>query len=349
MARLSNRSAHGRALKMNDRDQHRPASFVCVGLNPAIDKRLRLDRLQPGCVNRASQAIATPGGKAAHVAMVLRALGADPVWLGFAGGSNGTALLEGLYSLSIRTRSVSTAASTRVNLEILENEGEVTEILEPGFPVTVSETEELRRQYESLLKASEGKATVILSGSLPQGLPQDFYATLVKTGRQYGCRFFLDTSGMPLRLGLKGRPDFVKPNQEEAESLTGTTIEGLDSARVALEKTLREGAGSAAVTLGDNGLVWRDAKRPETLFARIPKIAGASTVGSGDATVAGFAFAAQLRLEPVDAVRLAVACGAANCLADLPGRVRLADVERLRSQVQVETLQSREETNTLPC
>ena len=76
--------------------------FLCVSLNPAIDKRLRLERLRVGDVNRATNACPAPGGKAAHVAMVLRTLGADPVWLGFAGGATGKQLVDGLQELSIR-------------------------------------------------------------------------------------------------------------------------------------------------------------------------------------------------------------------------------------------------------
>ena len=109
------------------------SSFICVSLNPAIDKRLRLDALKPGRVNRAIEAIPAPGGKSAHVAMVLRALGADPLWLGFTGGPNGDSLLQGLRDLSIRAEGVPTAAETRMNLEIVEENGLSVDFdLEPG-------------------------------------------------------------------------------------------------------------------------------------------------------------------------------------------------------------------------
>src|SRR5580698_8713015 len=121
-----------RQRKMTSSGNRAQASFICVSLNPAIDKRLRLDTLKTGRVNRALEAIPAPGGKSAHVAMVLRALGADPLWLGFSGGPNGDALLQRLRALSIRAEGVPTAAETRMNLEILEENGTVTEILEGG-------------------------------------------------------------------------------------------------------------------------------------------------------------------------------------------------------------------------
>ncbi len=313
------------------------SSFICVSLNPAIDKRLRLDALKPGKVNRATEAIPAPGGKSAHVAMVLRALGADPLWLGFSGGPNGDALLQGLRDLSIRAEGIPTAAETRMNLEILEENGSVTEILEPGARVTPAERESLLRAFETALELNPN-AIVIMSGSLPPGLLKDEFATLVKIGRRHNARVFLDTSGEPLKLGLQQRPDFAKPNQEEAEWLIGRTIDGAASAGSALKSLVREGPHSAAISLGASGLVWLGAGSPEAFVAVPPKLEAASAVGSGDATIAGFAFAASQGLEPADTLRLAVACGAANVLADLPGRVQLHDIERLRDQVQVQAL-----------
>src|ERR1700719_4318751 len=109
--------------------------FWCVSVNPSIDKRVRVSSLIPGCVNRISELRAAPGGKAAHVAMVLRTLGAHPLWIGFAGGLTGTQLLDGLLALSIRLQPVTTNVDTRINLEIIDDQGRVTELLEPGLPI----------------------------------------------------------------------------------------------------------------------------------------------------------------------------------------------------------------------
>jgi 1-phosphofructokinase family hexose kinase len=246
-------------------------------------------------------------------------------------------LLQGLRALSIRAEGVPTAAETRMNLEILEETGSVTEILEPGARVTPAERESLLRAFETALELNPN-SIVIMSGSLPPGLLKDEFATLVKIGRRHDARVFLDTSGEPLKIGLLQRPDFAKPNQEEAEWLIGRTIDGSASAASALKNLVREGPRSAAISLGSSGLVWLGTDSADAFLAVPPKLDAASAVGSGDATIAGFAFAASQDLEPADTLRLAVACGAANVLADLPGRVRLHDVERLREQVQVQAL-----------
>src|SRR6266436_9269248 len=102
------------------------SAFFCVSLNPAIDTRLILNGFLPGRVNRVAEVYRTPGGKAAHVAMALKGLGATPTWIGFSGGATGSELLAGLRLLGIETMSISTGPPTRVNLEIVDARGEVT-------------------------------------------------------------------------------------------------------------------------------------------------------------------------------------------------------------------------------
>jgi 1-phosphofructokinase family hexose kinase len=312
--------------------------FLCVSMNPAVDWRLKLPRLQTGAVNRVTEARAAPGGKAAHVAMVLQTLGAKPTWLGFAGGTTGKVLVEGLREMGIQAEAVSTAGSTRMNLEMIDQNGTVTEVLEPGPCVSKSELQSTETAFERLLSGRTDDATVLLSGSLPPGAPRDYYASLISRAHKHGSRVFLDTSGEPLKLALREHPDFVKPNQEEAESLTGSPIQGPSSAGKALRQILQAGTAAGAISLGAQGLVWRSTGAGDVLFARVPEQPAQSCVGSGDATLAGFAFAAAHGLNPTESLRLAAACGAANCLADGPGRARAADIARLKEEIRIEKL-----------
>jgi 1-phosphofructokinase family hexose kinase len=312
--------------------------LLCVSLNPAIDRRLRLDAFQRGCVNRASQASPAPGGKAAHVAMVLRTLGADPLWLGFAGGATGSALLDGLRHIPLRVHAVPTAGSTRMNLEIIEDDGTVSEILEPGPCIAAAELRRFQDAFEAILRESRTPASVILSGSLPLSVPRDYYATLTALAHRYGSRVFIDTSGEPLRLALEAGPEFVKPNQAEAEWLSGKAVQGPSSAAGVLKEILRMGAREGSVSLGANGLLWGSNKGDTLFLAQVPQQQARFSVGCGDSTLAGFAFAAEHGLKPVDALRLAAACGVANCMADGPGRARATDVDRLKDAIRIEVL-----------
>ena len=311
--------------------------FLCVSLNPAMDKRLRLKQLQVGSVNRASEASPAPGGKAAHVAMVLRTLGADPLWLGFAGGATGQQLVEGLRGLAIRVHEIPTSGCTRTNLEIVEDVGGVTEILEPGPRIAAEELRRFEETFIKLLNEAGEQPMVIFSGSLPEGVPSDQYKILVELAHEFDSRVFVDTSGDAFKFALAGKPDFVKPNRGEAESWSGQAISGPSSAKDILGAMLKAGAGAGAITLGSAGLIWHSATG-DTLVADVPKLPTRSCVGSGDSTLAGFAFAVQQRLPPGEALRLAAACGSANCLAPGPGCARAEDIASLKEQIVVKAL-----------
>jgi 1-phosphofructokinase family hexose kinase len=310
--------------------------YLCVSANPAIDKQLLLGELKPGEVHRVKDARPHTGGKAAHVAMVLRTLGETPLWIGFAGGEAGEDLLAGLQDLGIRTHACATKQRTRVNLEIIEDGGRVTEILEAGGTPSPLEVAEFRKSCEAAFAQEREQLTVIFSGSLPSGIEENFYATLIGRANSYGCRTLLDTSGEALRLGLGASPGFVKPNRQEAERLLGWSVNGLAQAACAARQFITWGARSAAVSLGDKGLLWCPGNGEPVYHAKAVPVKAHSTVGSGDATVAAFAFAAGQGLGMDDTLRLAVACGAANCLADSPGAALMRDIDDFRKQVLVE-------------
>jgi len=303
--------------------------FLCISANPAIDKRMRVARLQVGQVNRASAVQPNPGGKAAHVAMVLRVLKSDPLWIGFVGGASGAELNEGLHQIGIRTHPVMMAQSTRVNLEILDENGGVTEILEPGAAPTKLEIEVFESACEMEFQSKGDKPIVIISGSLPPGIAANWYSNLIRKAQTAGCKVFLDTAAAP---------DFVKPNRHEAEELTGIKITDSQSAQLALRKVVQAGAKTAAISLGENGLIYCSGEKEPIYSARPPKVKVKSTVGCGDATVAGFAYAAHSGLNAKEAALLAAACGTANCLADAPGQVSLSDIEKFQKETQVELL-----------
>ena len=117
--------------------------LVCISANPAIDRRLRLENIAVGEINRALSAQPFPGGKAAHVAMVAKALGVDVMWVGFLGGAAGEQCESGLSAFGIPLTVIRTQSETRVNLELVSADGKVTEILEPGGAVTEGEVERL--------------------------------------------------------------------------------------------------------------------------------------------------------------------------------------------------------------
>jgi tagatose 6-phosphate kinase len=314
------------------------ASFLCVSANPAIDKRARIAEFRLHGVNRLTEVAPEPGGKAAHVAMALRALGEQPMWLGFAGGATGDQLIAGIEALGIKTQVIETQRSTRVNLEVVDDAGMVTEILELGPSISRVELDRFREACSGAFSQMDDDGHVIFSGSLPPGAPCDLYGELVHAARLTGCRTFVDTSGGALKSALELKPDFVKPNREEAESVTGESITDLTSARRAIAQILVRGARSVALSLGKDGLLWCPAEGEPVVYAQHPAIEARSSVGSGDATVAGFATAIARHLPVEEVARWAAACGAANCVAPSPGQIKLADVQLMAQTVRVERI-----------
>src|SRR5262249_51926064 len=154
----------------------------------------------------------------------------------------------------------------------------------------------------------------------------------------HGCRVILDSSGEALRRGIAAKPDFVKPNRQEAEALTGATVRDLRSAREALTRILAMGVKSAAISLGKDGVLWSPGANQPVLHARAPEVDGRSAVGSGDATVAGFAYGMKDGYSPEKVLKLAVACGTANLFADSPGQIRLSVVRKIEKEVRVDAV-----------
>ena len=313
---------------------------VCVSANPALDRRLHVPSLTLGEVNRARTAVTMPGGKSAHVAMAAKALGARAAWIGFSGGAAGDQNEAGLAQLGIEVRPVRTDSETRMNLEAIEESGRITEVLEPGGLVDENEQREMLDALARWLRENWQGAAVTVSGSLPPGIAPNFYASVIRLARDAGSRVFLDTSGDALRESLAAGPHFVKPNRREAEQLLGAPLDTIETTINALDALIDRGAHSVAIPLGADGLVWKPANGSPCWLAKPPNLKPISTVGCGDATLGGFAYAMQTGLREEETVRLAAACGTANCVARLAGQINEADVKKFLPQIEVRRIDS---------
>ncbi len=315
-------------------------TIVCVSANPAMDRRLRMESLAVGEINRAVSAQGLAGGKAAHVAMAARALEAQPVWLGFLGGAIGQECSRQMETLGIRVVAIPTQSVTRVNLEIIDAVGRVTEILEPGAEPTAQERDDFLQTCARGLREEWKNAVLVISGSLPSAVGPDFYVRLIEAARTAGAKVFLDTSGEALRASARAHPDFVKVNRAEAESLLGRPLATIEEIAIAAREIIERGVGSAAISFGREGLVWMERKGGPMWKAKPPHMNVISAVGSGDATLGGFVYAATQGLAGEEALRLAAACGAANCVASAPGKIELATVRALLPQIAIQRLSS---------
>jgi 1-phosphofructokinase family hexose kinase len=323
---------------------------LTVTLNAAIDTTLTIPLLEAGASYTAIDVLKLPGGKGLNVARTLRGLEV-PVWAtGLAGGQPVDFILEGLDAAGIAPHFLRIAAPSRTCTAIVERDRHrVTEVNEPGPEIAPDEAQEFVRLFAELV----GNARLVaLSGSLPPGLPDDYYARLLARSRAAGVPAVLDTRGRGLGPGLEALPLLVKPNAKEAGTLLGMEVHGVDDALRAGHLLRAHGARMAAVTLGAAGAVLVTEMGSWWAHAEVRQ--PVSTVGCGDAFTGGFiaalCAAAQAgegatieeasRREDV-AVRaliLATACGAANALTLGAGLMKRDDVTRCRRAVLVKPL-----------
>ena len=312
--------------------------ILCVNPNAAIDKTLVVDNFRVNHIHRPSFELALPGGKGCNVARAVKTLGQQPVVTGWVGGHAGQFIEDGLRGEGILTAFVHTATQSRDCISVLDSTtGALTEIYEAGRPVSPDDLENFYTLFAEWLSKVD---LVTLSGSLPPGVPVDFYARLIELARQAGVPASLDSSGEPLRVGVEeGRPPVIKCNRAELSGLIGERLENLEEVRRAIRELSARLDALVIVTLGVLGAVAAESGR--AWLAQAPRIDAVSPVGSGDAFLAGLVCGI-IECRPFEeSLRLATAAGSANALQIGAGVLRRVDVDLLLDQVRVveETLQ----------
>jgi tagatose 6-phosphate kinase len=297
--------------------------ILTVTLNAALDVTYDVDRVEWHAANRVARVRARAGGKGINVARVLHALGEDVVVTGLAGGPTGDAVRAELAAAGLRDALCPIAGDTRRTLAVTDGAtGDATGCWEPGPTVTPDEWERFLAAF-----ARFEADVVVLSGSLPPGVPPDAYATLCR-----GVPTILDTSGDALRRGLEGGPATVKPNAAELAEVAGE-----ESGVVAAAQRMRAaGAGAVVVSLGAEGLVavtedgaWR---------ARPPEAVRGNPTGAGDAAVAALAAGLAAGVGWPERLAGAVALSAAAVHAPAAGDFDGAAYGRYRELVRAEAL-----------
>lgn len=291
--------------------------ILTVTLNPAVDKTYTTGALIMGNVNRMRTAMSIAGGKGINVTKVLRQYGYPVCATGFLGGYAGAFIEDYLKSEEVDCRFVKVEGETRSNMNILADNGYVTEILEPGPTVDEERQQRFLMQYDALLAECE---LVVLSGSVATGLSDDIYAVLIEKARNKGIRTILDTSGNALRKGIAAKPYMIKPNQKELEYIIGHRLVKREDVKAAALAIHAEGVAHVVVSMGKKGLL--AVSGGKVFFAAAGKVKALNTVGCGDSVVASYAMSILNRERNEQALRRAAAVSAANATtlvsADIP-------------------------------
>ena len=281
----------------------RAVGVVTVSLNPAIDQTANVPAFTAGAVNRVVRAQSDAGGKGINVAAFLARTSHAVAVTGFLGRDN-SGLFERLFEeQGIVDRFVRLPGSTRVNIKIVDDvHGSVTDINFPGLRPDPRDLAALTTAIDTLAESAEW---FVLSGSVPADVPNDIYATLIARLKLHRRTVVIDASGQPLQAAIEAAPDIVKPNIDELQELLGRPVVGDDAIVAAARELLARGIRTVAVSMGPRGAIFVEGTG--AVLAVPPKIVVKTTVGAGDAMVAGLIDAKLQGLELSECARLATA------------------------------------------
>ena len=312
--------------------------ILTVTLNAAIDRTVAVPNFRLGRRHRAVESRTVAGGKGINVARALSLLGRPVIASGFAGGPTGTRVLEQLQDESVLTDFIRIAAETRINLAVIDpTSGEQTEINERGPAVS---PEEVKRLFDRIAYLAGGARLCVLAGSVPPGAGDDLYARLIQDLTRRGISVVLDAEGEAMLEGVRAGASMVTPNETEAEELVGQEFADRSDLAQGLLELVRLGASEAAITRPDGCVATvGEGNSRRLLEVHTEPLEPVSTVGSGDAFLAGYVAARYEGRTPEECLAYGVACGAESTQHFGAGTVDRNQVERLLGEVAVHDLE----------
>lgn len=300
-------------------------------LNPAVDKAVTIERFAVDRVNRISTVRLDAGGKGLNVARVLHALGAPTRAIAPVAGGAGRFLIQRLAQEGIPTDLLDVPGETRTNLKVVDPVlGTHTDINEPGPSLSEADLAELGSRLIDDLGPGDW---VVFSGSVPAGVPRDVYGTWLARARVKGAKAVLDADGELFARGLAAGPDLIKPNRAELEAWSQRNVNTDDDLFDVVSSLREAGARTVAVSLGGAGAwLFHD---EGAWFAPGLRVDAKSTVGAGDALVAGLTWGLAQGLAPADVLARAVAVATASVVRPGTGVGSATDIAAFQARVAV--------------
>jgi 1-phosphofructokinase family hexose kinase len=314
--------------------------ILTVTLNAAIDRTIAVPNFKQGRRHRAVEASTMAGGKGINVARALKLLGRPVIATGLAGGPTGARLMERLAEESILTDFTWNGGESRTNIAVVDpTTGEQTEINERGPELSA---EELDRFVEKLIYLARGAKICVIAGSQPPSVPPDFCARIVAALKEIGVEAIVDTEGEPLHASLRVEPAVVTPNVAEAEEAVGHEFNDSEDRLAGVRGLVELGAHEAIIT-SEKGCVAvvGEGQTQRAYEVTAPELEPVSTVGSGDAFLAGYVAARYEGAAPRDCLAYGVACGAESTQHFGAGSIHRDEVEHLLKSVEIADLETR--------
>lgn len=305
--------------------------IITVTLNPAIDKTAQVDTMVANGLNRLDQVILDVGGKGINVSKAIKELGGQSICTGFTAGNNGRWIENKLDELGLEYRFVHVDGDTRMNLKVLDKEMNLTELNEVGTEIKEEDLETFKKE---LLEMTFPGDMVVLSGSVPRGVPRTIYKELTTLLKEKGAKVILDADGDLFMHGIEAGPSLIKPNKYELCKYFGLSedVSDLDLIENA-QKLLYKGIDTVVISLGSKGAIFITHDE----VARVPglKIVAHSAVGAGDSMVGALAYGIEQEKELIPLIKLAVATSAGAVMTQGTKAPSLEVVEKLMNEVEI--------------
>ncbi len=306
---------------------------LTVTLNPAIDRTVYIERFLPGEVNVIEKHVKDPGGKGINVSRFMKQNGKETLAMGLLAGTAGEWIKRQLDALEIPHRFTEIPGETRTNEKVVSlDTGSTTDLNEKGPLVPAESLESFLDTFTTILKPGRW---VVIAGSLPKGVPGNFYTRLVKAAKRAGARVALDINGDLLKANEAAVPDFIKPNKEELEALVGRALHTPTDIRDAVQPLLEKGIERICVSMGKEGSLFIDQK--QMIRVTVPKVQVLSTVGAGDSLVAGYVYAMDEGLPLEDCVKIASAASVIAVTKEGTDFATYAEISETLEELQLET------------
>jgi 1-phosphofructokinase len=299
--------------------------ILCIAPNTNVERTMLIPGFHLGGEFRAQEEVILPSGKGINVARAIATLGGAPMCMGFLGGHTGRMAAALANAQGLQSAWTWIDGETRIAIAVVDPQSpqnDATLINESGPTVTAADWERLSAD---VLAQDSTASIACFSGSLPPGSPLDLFAGLIHRLQDQHGAVWVDCSGAGLKAAIQAGADGVKANAQEAAALIHLPVDNFDDALVAGKQLLAMGAGKAVITLGSQGSLL--VTRAGVWMATPPAVKRLSTVGSGDAYMAGLLFELERRSDIPDALRCATAAGAANAQSLGGGRFAREDFD----------------------
>ncbi|WP_019280998.1 1-phosphofructokinase [Vibrio anguillarum] len=304
---------------------------VTITLNPALDLTGSLDVLNVGSVSLVKQGSLHAAGKGVNVAKVLSDLGAKVTVTGFLGRDNQELFCQLFDQMAAIDEFVRVDGATRINVKLVEQSGEVSDINFPGVEVTPLAIEQFERTLERLAADHD---YFVLAGSLPQGISPALCASWIEKLHFMGKKVLFDSSRDALKAGLDAKPWLIKPNDEELSQFVGRELHTPEQCQAAAAQLAEKGIENIVVSMGANGVMWLN--QHQWLHAKPPRMQVVSTVGAGDTLVAGLCWGHMQQMEKTELLTFATALSALAVTQVGVGMSNRKQLETLQQQIQLQ-------------